>query len=563
MSTGSGIGGIFGAAAGIALAIAFPPSAGITLAYFAGAAGLGMTIGSAIGSYISPVNTDTPDSPALGKPDIEKSSYTTCAEGLLIPDVFGTTRLSGNIIGYWNPRNTPIIVESENQTASSGGKGGKGGGGSTTTTEQTTGYKYYLTWAVGLCEGPVDGLYAIYKDKDKCIWKGAALRSQAAQGCTVIIVTDLGAIRFYWGTDDQVKDPSILEYQGATYTPRYRNFCYAVFYDCYLGEYNRAPVIDFVIRKTPYITGWGASDLGNFDCSPAMIIYGLLNNQLQISSDYLDLPSFVVASSQLADEKFGISMLMNQYQSALTYLETILNHIDGIINFTPEGKFALTLIRADKYISEIPTIQEAHLLELPTFTRKSWLDTYNDLKIQYSMRINDPSNQYPDPLVLSGVTEISILGDYTYTASGGSPQYTFTVMGCASAQTSATSVILYVRTASDAIVTVQDSAGQVKILNVVWTETPPGPGGDLTIDCYTGETAPGFYGFTFTGGVFPCTWTISSYGSTPAYFSNNDQIIIVPDSLYVEVAYVPQYQSFLLSVQDSDGNFAQLWVGEV
>jgi hypothetical protein len=564
MSTGSGIGGLFGAVAGIAAVALAPITGGASFAMYMTGASIGFTIGSAIGSFIDPVNTDTPDSPALGKPDVQQTSFTTCAEGLLIPDVYGMSRLTGNIFGYWNSRNEPLVQTSTSASPAASGKGGGKGGGGSQTSQQITGYKYYLTWAMGLCEGPVDGVYAIYKDNDKCVWGGtgvAALRTgMNAYGYTELIIPDFGTLRFYWGTANQSQDTIMQNYMGTANTPAYRNFCYVVFDDCYLGEYNRAPIMHFVVRKAPDCGTFGTPELLNWDCNSATVIYDILVNKLQIPSTYLD-SSFVVAANTLYAEKFGISMLVDQYQSAATYMETVLNHIDGIITFTSEGKFALNLVRADKALADIPLIKEEYLLETPTFTRKSWLDTMNELKIQYTMRLNEPSSMYPDPLGLTGPTEISAFGDYTYVVTGGSGPYLFTSIGCDMFLEGASSVEMYVRYKRDFTVTVRDGSGQMVTLNVTYTlQDPENPtyyeiGGSASI------TEIGMYAYTFVAGVGPITWAITDDPYNYVYFENSLQTTVT-DDVYVNVIVAVMKQSFVLTATDANGKTGQLWVIE-
>ena len=78
----------------------------------------------------------------------------TASYGEVVPEILGTTRVSGNIIDY------------EDFTAhehSSTTRTGKGGGGSSHT-EIT--YTYTVAAAIALCEGPISGVGKVWRDKE-------------------------------------------------------------------------------------------------------------------------------------------------------------------------------------------------------------------------------------------------------------------------------------------------------------------------------------------------------------------------------------------------------------
>lgn len=79
----------------------------------------------------------------------------TSAYGLCLPLVYGRTRITANLIGYYDF--TPIA---HTTTQSSGGKGG--GGASSSNTSWT----YTASFMLGLCEGPISAVYSAWRDKD-------------------------------------------------------------------------------------------------------------------------------------------------------------------------------------------------------------------------------------------------------------------------------------------------------------------------------------------------------------------------------------------------------------
>ena len=97
-------------------------------------------------------NTVTAETP-LSALNIQSS-----ANGLPIPLLYGTNRVTPNLIGYYDFTAVPHTT-----TTSSGG-GGKGGGGGGSTSTNIT-YTYTATFLLGLGEGPIAGVINSWIDK--------------------------------------------------------------------------------------------------------------------------------------------------------------------------------------------------------------------------------------------------------------------------------------------------------------------------------------------------------------------------------------------------------------
>jgi hypothetical protein len=387
----------------------------------------GFGIGYGVGSYFDPITGE-----AAGQIEISELNITTAKEGVPIAEGLGTFKLTGNLIGYW--RNRAVEVTQEVQS------GGKGGGSSE---RVVSGHKYYLTWAVGLCMGPADMLYTIYEG-DECVWEGELSRPVSG-GEETITIPGIGSMTFYFGTDDQVanttvgallgtsKDLSIEEENPETENlrlilmwlivtmampwfgavllqtikeqlglistdeaaekvqnylpnPAYRHLCYAVFNDCFIGEYNRLPTFRFVIRKSPAYDFNDKQEVEVYDYNAAHAIWHILTEMVGLDESWLNEDSFISAANALYYENRGVTMLMDSQQEALTYLESLLAHIDGILRYGIDGKFHLKLLRADAIVEDLLVVDETMMLDDMTLSRKTWIDTINDLKVQYSLR---------------------------------------------------------------------------------------------------------------------------------------------------------------------------------
>jgi oligopeptide/dipeptide ABC transporter ATP-binding protein len=178
---------------------------------------IGSTIGSVVDNWI--VSSLAPTQRIEGA-RLDNLRITSATEGAVIPRLYGSMRMGGNIVWATDFR------EETKTTTQGGGKGG-GGGGKVKTTE----YLYFASFAVALCEGPITGIGRIWAD-------GKLL--------------DTAGITWRWypGDESQAADPFITAKMGAADTPAYRGTAYVVFEDLPLGNYgNRIPQLSFEVFR--------------------------------------------------------------------------------------------------------------------------------------------------------------------------------------------------------------------------------------------------------------------------------------------------------------------------
>jgi hypothetical protein len=334
-------------------------------------AAIGIAIGAAAGYLVDPAKVSSP-----GAPDTQEFSFTTSREGLVIPDVLGTSKMTGNLLFYFEN-------ESEEQTES---QGGKGGGGS----EVVTGYKYYLSWLVGICLGEVDAVLSLFQEQD-CIWSGIA--ENPGDGSPVdITVEGFGRVKFYFGTDNQNEITKIGEFiEDDTLNVPYRHLAYAYFKGCYVGEANRCPTMYFVVSKMPQFSFNTNFQIKGLEYNPAHALWYILNVRLGLTDgtggtyNFLDSTSFSAVADQLNTEEFGIGVYMGQSMESLTWIQEILKTINGVLYYGVDGKIHLRLIRGGESVSSLPTVDEDIMLEDPTFERPSWAETKNECRVLYPL----------------------------------------------------------------------------------------------------------------------------------------------------------------------------------
>ncbi len=140
-------------------------------------------------------------------------------EGAPIPVCFGRVRISGQVI--WATDLEEIVDTNTERTSA------KGSGPKTTTTE----YSYFANFAVGLCEGEIDGIGRTWADGREI---------------------DLAAYtaRLHRGTETQGPDSLIAAVENDAEVPGYRGLAYLVFEKLPLAEFgNRLPQLSFEVFR--------------------------------------------------------------------------------------------------------------------------------------------------------------------------------------------------------------------------------------------------------------------------------------------------------------------------
>jgi hypothetical protein len=194
---------------------------------------LGANIGSMAAGAFFPkshrVQLPTQEGPRLADLRAQISTY-----GNIIPRVYGTMRMGGNVI--WSTDIKEVKTEkTSSQTSSGGGKGG--GGGKTTTSQTTISYEYYVSLAIAICEGEIDEIIRVWADS-KVLTEDVLSSAQ-------------GKYNVHLGSEDQLPDDIIAKYKTAGTFPAYRGMAYVVIEDFPLAEYgNRIPNFTFEVRRT-------------------------------------------------------------------------------------------------------------------------------------------------------------------------------------------------------------------------------------------------------------------------------------------------------------------------
>ncbi len=182
------------------------------------------TLGGLVGRAVDQYAVASLRAPRQAGPRLRELQIMSAAEGAPVAAVFGRARVPGQVI--WAARFREKRIERQ----AGGGKGGP----------KVVEYRYSLSFAVALCEGPVDGIGRVWADGKAMDLTGVAMR-------------------LHRGTEDQTPDPLIEAIEGVA--PAYRGCAYVVFEDLPLEPFgNRMPQLSFEVLRRPRGGGLALED---------------------------------------------------------------------------------------------------------------------------------------------------------------------------------------------------------------------------------------------------------------------------------------------------------------
>lgn len=284
---------------------------------------------------------------------INSASY-----GEVVPEVLGTTRLSGNIIYYDDF--TPHEHRSTTRT-------GKGGGSKHT--EIT--YTYTVACAIGLCEGPIAGIGKVWRDKEIYTYPSEKIELTAYNG-------DYGQTP--WPYVLSKHPEKALPYSGLAYMAGVVD----------LGERGSLPQFNFEIRGKLLDTGDG------IDVNPADYIVHVLKS-IGIDDVSIDGLENYRAYCKAAD-----ILISTPPDSKSSKAQTVINDIAEITNslvFWSTDRLKIVPL-ADKPIGDwSPANQIQYNLtaddlipasdgQLIVYKRKDSSETYNQATVEFINRAN-------------------------------------------------------------------------------------------------------------------------------------------------------------------------------
>jgi hypothetical protein len=265
------------------------------------------------------------------------------------------------------------------------------------------GYKYYLTFDLGLCLGDSNGctLHEIWMD-DKLIWTGTVTND------TPFAVGDLelfggegngggfqATCRFFPGNFTQL--PGIVGH------PAYRGVAHIVFYDAYLGEQPQLRKVSFVVSRFTNRLGLSGGEqlIGTESTNLAEAAYELINSQwggMGLHLDYIDGPNFISRAGLFFDEGQGVAGAVQNGTEGRSVIQEFMKQADSILSVDPAtNKLIIVPLRADYDVGTLPIYNETNIEGVENFTQTMWAELVSQVKVGFK----DPSNNYQDSTAIA------------------------------------------------------------------------------------------------------------------------------------------------------------------
>src|SRR6185369_14642067 len=123
-------------------------------------------------------------------------------------------------------------------------------------------------------------------------------------------------------------------------------------------------------------------------------------------STLIDVDSFDDAAQALFDEPLGLSMIWTRQSSIESFIQEVLDHIQGVLFVDPQtGLLTLKLIRGDYDPDDLPTIDPSSA-ELTNFGRKLWGEIVNEITVTWT----NPDNEQDETVTAHDLASITTQG---------------------------------------------------------------------------------------------------------------------------------------------------------
>lgn len=324
-------------------------------------------------------------------------NFPTATEGRVVPIIWGKVNLKGPNVTWYGGFSTFAITQKVKT-------------GMFSSKQVITGYEYWIGIQFGLCRGPDVKLHQV-KIKEKYVTGGGAAGGGA--GSYPITAPNLfggrdfggGVVdhnaKFYEGDLSQTANTYLTSKTGKAI--RYNGIAYFVFESGYVGKSANIEPWSFELSRNPDGLGLasyspGSEVVNTYDCNPMNVIYEIMTDNiwgLGISPSQIDLDSFRAAGATLASEGNGFSMILDNEREAADLINEVMRQADGLMYFErTTGKWRITLARDDYVVGDLLSLNEDDIIELTDFTRTTWQETTNQVRVKFMDRDSDYKDTY-------------------------------------------------------------------------------------------------------------------------------------------------------------------------
>lgn len=265
--------------------------------------------------------------------------------------------------------------------------------------EVTVGFRYHMGIQIVGCHGPVDSFNRLIVGEREA-WTGSVTDNATIHvNKPELFGGDereggvVGDIDVMMGGPTQPRNTYLAAQQGPK-CPAYRGLFSLVFKQFLWSSgnpYFKSPWVEV----TRCLKGWENDTpwhpeiamINGKDMNPAHIIYQCFTDSswgMGYSASDIDDAEWLAAAQQLYNEQFGLSLMWDQQSDIESFVQQIVNHINGAIGVNlSTGKFRLKLIRDDYNINDLLELNVDNIIEMKSFQRAAYGDSANELVISY------------------------------------------------------------------------------------------------------------------------------------------------------------------------------------
>lgn len=269
-----------------------------------------------------------------------------------------------------------------------------GGGGKGKRKKTVVGYEYFMAAIFGLCMKADKILKIVYGDR--VAWSGSAADQEITIDSFDLFggneVGGSGGLKgsFFisMGKKTQLPNWIMKKYLGED-VYAHRNIVTLSMDKSYVAAFSpQFRPLKCLVRHTTYYWNHQHSVISDSEINPIHEIRDVLINpdlggQYQVAD--LDEPSFLAAAKILYDENFGLSPKWSESDQASSYIQGILDIIDGIkIKDRATGKIKIKLLRGGYDVDSLPIIGPSDFSAINSMTMVTLDSLVNRVTIKYT-----------------------------------------------------------------------------------------------------------------------------------------------------------------------------------
>lgn len=259
---------------------------------------------------------------------------------------------------------------------------------------QIISYKYYVGLDLALCMGPDVTLLTVYANQ--FIYFSGATSGVATGFSMYNDDVFSSSCTFYEGHNTQPID-SYVNSQVTEGVPAYNGICHLVLNHAFIGTSPQLSGLAFELQRFSNNLGLPSDvNIIGKDLNAMEIVYSIFVDTANgMSVDPRDINTIPGVSGSLWDaahtialEQNGSSLILSTTSTGAEVVAELMRQVDGIMyQDASTGKVCIKLIRNDFDVNSIPAFNEGNIEALQKFTRSTWINTYNQIRVKYVNRI--------------------------------------------------------------------------------------------------------------------------------------------------------------------------------